>query len=150
MLREERQSGSGLADLINECIREGKIVPAEITVGLLKTAMEKSGSTKFLVDGFPRDMDNLRCWESIMVEARVQFLLFLDCTEEVMKERLLERGKTSGRADDNLDSIIKRFKTYEELTRPIINHFDSLGLVRRVDSTNDPETVFADVSKLFQ
>lgn len=149
-MREERQSGSGLADLINECIREGKIVPAEITVGLLKTAMEKSGSTKFLVDGFPRDMDNLRCWESIMVEARVQFLLFLDCTEEVMKERLLERGKTSGRADDNLDSIIKRFKTYEELTRPIINHFDSLGLVRRVDSTNDPETVFADVSKLFQ
>lgn len=149
-MREERQSGSGLADLINECIREGKIVPAEITVGLLKTAMEKSGSTKFLVDGFPRDMDNLRCWESIMVEARVQFLLFLDCTEEVMKERLLERGKTSGRADDNLDSIIKRFKTYEELTRPIINHFDSLGLVRKVDSTNDPDTVFADVSKLFQ
>ena len=150
MLREERQSGSGLADLINECIREGKIVPAEITVGLLKTAMEKSGSTKFLVDGFPRDMDNLRCWESIMTEARVQFLLFLDCSEEVMKERLLERGKTSGRADDNLESIIKRFRTYEELTRPIINHFDSLGLVRKVDSTNDPDTVFADVSKHFQ
>ena len=125
-------------------------MPAEITVGLLKTAMEKSGSTKFLVDGFPRDMDNLRCWESIMVEARVQFLLFLDCTEEVMKERLLERGKTSGRADDNLESIIKRFKTYEELTRPIINHFDSIGLVRKVDSTKDPEAVFADVSKLFQ
>ena len=85
-----------------------------------------------------------------MVEARVQFLLFLDCTEEVMKERLLERGKTSGRADDNLESIIKRFKTYEELTRPIINHFDSIGLVRKVDSTKDPEAVFADVSKLFQ
>lgn len=136
--------------MINECIREGKIVPAEVTVGLLKSAMEKSSSTKFLVDGFPRDLDNLHCWERIMGETHVEFLLFLDCTEEVMKERLLERGKTSGRADDNLESILKRFRTYEELTRPIIRHFESLGLVRRVDSTRDQDTVFAEVSKLFQ
>ena len=62
LLREERNSGSELAEMINTYIAEGKIVPAEVTVRLLHAAMEKSGKTKFLVDGFPRDMDNLNCW----------------------------------------------------------------------------------------
>lgn len=62
LLREERQSGSELAEMINTYIAEGKIVPAEVTVRLLKAAMEKSASNKFLVDGFPRDTANLQCW----------------------------------------------------------------------------------------
>jgi UMP-CMP kinase len=62
LLREERQSGSELAEMINTYIAEGKIVPAEVTVKLLRAAMEKSISKKFLVDGFPRDMANLACW----------------------------------------------------------------------------------------
>lgn len=62
LLREERQSGSELAEMINTYIAEGKIVPAEVTVRLLHNAMEKSGKKKFLVDGFPRDLMNLQCW----------------------------------------------------------------------------------------
>lgn len=62
LLREERQSGSELAEMINTYIAEGKIVPAEVTVRLLRNAMEKSGKKKFLVDGFPRDLMNLQCW----------------------------------------------------------------------------------------
>jgi UMP-CMP kinase len=136
--------------MINTFIKEGKIVPAEVTVGLLKAAMQKSGAKKFLVDGFPRDLDNLRCWTEQMSEvANDLFLLFLDCPEEVMLGRLLERGKTSGRSDDNEETIKKRFKVYEESTRPIIDDFDSRGLVRRVDSNRSLDMVFADVSALF-
>jgi UMP-CMP kinase len=54
LLRAERASGSELADMINTYINEGKIVPAEVTVSLLKAAMEKSESKSFLIDGFPR------------------------------------------------------------------------------------------------
>jgi UMP-CMP kinase len=137
--------------MINTFIAEGKIVPAEVTVGLLKTAMEKSGADKFLVDGFPRDMANLRCWEEIMAPiCDVQFLLFLDCPQEVMLDRLLERGKTSGRNDDNAESIKKRFKTYEESTRPIIEHFRSIGKMRQVNSNRNIDHVFADVSVHFE
>jgi UMP-CMP kinase len=151
LLREERNSGSALADMINTFIKEGKIVPAEVTVRLLRTAMEKSGASKFLVDGFPRDMDNLRCWEDKMRSfADVQFLLFLDCPHHVMTSRLLERGKTSGRSDDNLESIKKRLVTYEESTRPIIEHFRRQGKVRTVDSNRDPDAVFADVTIHFR
>ena len=91
LLRAARESGSELADMINTYIKEGRIVPAEITVGLLKTAMEQSGKKKFLVDGFPRDMSNLESWEvSMSSVTNVQFLLFLDCSEETMLARLLE------------------------------------------------------------
>jgi UMP-CMP kinase len=150
LLRAERESGSKLADMINTFIKEGKIVPAEVTVGLLRTAMEKSGSDKFLVDGFPRDMDNLACWNKQMNDiADVQFLLFLDCPTEIMVERLLERGKTSGRNDDNIDSIRKRLITYEQSTRPIIENFRALGKVREVNSNRQPDEVFTEVSVHF-
>ena len=151
LLREERNSGSDLADMINTYIKEGKIVPAEVTVKLLRKAMDLSGGTKFLIDGFPRDVDNLRCWEENMNRvAEVQFLLFLDCPQDIMLERLLERGKTSGRSDDNEESIRKRFKTYEDSTRPIIDHFRSIGKIRTVDSNRSVEEVFADVAVHFQ
>ena len=48
--------------MINTFIKEGKIVPAEVTIGLLKTAMEASGRSKFLIDGFPRNPENLNVW----------------------------------------------------------------------------------------
>ena len=65
LLREERDSGSVLATLINNLILEGKIVPAEITCKLLKVAMEKFGwaNKKFLIDGFPRSLENQEGWE---------------------------------------------------------------------------------------
>ena len=151
LLREERNSGSELAEMINTFIAEGKIVPAEITVRLLRAAMEKSSSSSFLIDGFPRDIDNLKCWEDTMADAaEVLFLLFLDCPQDIMLDRLLERGKTSGRNDDNEESIKKRFKTYEDSTRPIIDHFQSIGKVRTVDSHRPFDLVFADVALYFQ
>jgi UMP-CMP kinase len=151
LLRAERSSGSELAEMINTYIAEGKIVPAEVTVRLLRAAIEEATSSKFLVDGFPRDMDNLKCWEDTMsTVAEVQFLLFLDCPQEVMLERLLERGKTSGRNDDNEESIRKRFFTYEASTRPIIEHFRDLGKVRAVDSNRPLEEVYAEVQAHFQ
>jgi UMP-CMP kinase len=150
LLREERASGSDLAEMINTYIKEGKIVPAEITVRLLRGAMDKSETKKFLIDGFPRDMDNLQCWnDQLSTAAEVQFLLFLDCPHEIMMERLLERGKTSGRSDDNLESIKKRLVTYEESTRPIIETFRAEGKTRQIDSTQPMDDVFAEVAKLF-
>lgn len=156
LLRAEKASGSSLADMINNYINEGKIVPAEVTVRLLKQAMEKhsqgpSKCTKFLVDGFPRDPQNLQCWEDEMTPiADVKFLLFLDCPQDIMIDRLLERGKTSGRSDDTRETIKKRFVTYENSTRPIINKFDSMNKVRKVDSNQPVDKVFSLVSEHFK
>jgi UMP-CMP kinase len=151
LLRAEKASGSELAEMINTYINEGKIVPAHVTVRLLHEAMKKSGKTKFLVDGFPRDPDNLSCWEENMSDfTNVQFLLYLNCPQDIMVDRLVERGKTSGRSDDNREAIKKRFVTYENSTRPIIEHFEKLGKVKEVDSNRSVEEVFTDVEKCFQ
>ena len=84
LLREERDSGSPEAELINSIILEGKIVPVEITVNLIKKAMQKAGwfDKKFLIDGFPRNNDNYEGWISVMGEdTDMKFVLFLDCKQ---------------------------------------------------------------------
>ena len=69
---------------------------------------------------------------------------------QVCTERCLGRGAAgSGRSDDNLESLKKRFNTYMTSTMPIIEHYRAKDLVRTVDATNPPEEVFAEVQKLF-
>lgn len=63
LLREEMNSGSKHGEMISTMIKNGEIVPSVVTVNLLKTAIEKSGKDKFLVDGFPRNQENNSSWE---------------------------------------------------------------------------------------
>ncbi len=76
-----------------------------------------------------------------------QFTLFFDCPEHVMQERLLSRGKTSGRADDNAESIKKRFKTFVETSMPVVDYFEKMGKVVRVDATAGPDVVYEEVRR---
>ncbi|CAF4588273.1 unnamed protein product [Didymodactylos carnosus] len=64
-------------------------------------------------------------------------------------QRCLERGKSSGRSDDNAESLKKRIRTYNESTRPIIDMYTKQNLVKTIDASRDVETVFKDVQKLF-
>lgn len=90
--------------MINNFIKEGKIVPVEVTIKLLLAAMSKSVCNKFLIDGFPRSLDNYEGWVRVVGDkANVAFCLFYECTEDQLQERLLKRGETSGRADDNCE-----------------------------------------------
>lgn len=131
LLREERnREGSQYGELINHYIKEGLIVPMEITIKLLEIAMVKSGSKRFLIDGFPRKMDQALEFEKSVVDSA--FVLYFECPEEVMLKRLLKRGETSGRVDDNVESIKKRFKTFHETSFPVIKHYEALGKVRKV------------------
>jgi len=110
LLREEQNTeGSKYGQLIKDYIKDGLIVPMEITVKLLENAMKSkldgNGSGKFLIDGFPRKMDQATFFEESVCPSKCT--LFLDCSEDVMRERLLNRGKTSGRSDDNGDKYAR-------------------------------------------
>ena len=132
--------------------------------------MTKNGKNKFLIDGFPRNKDNLDGWEKEMgAKVNVKMVLFFDCNQEVRwrlspaiwslttmfllqtcMERCLQRGAAgSGRSDDNEESLKKRFVTYINGTMPIIEHYDALGLVRKIDATQSSDQVFEEVKKLF-
>ena len=60
------------------------------------------------------------------------FLLFFDCSEEIMQERLLKRSETSGRPDDNIETIQKRFATFVEKTLPVVGHYEELNRLNKV------------------
>ena len=85
LLREARNSGSELGDMIQKCMMDGTIVPAEVTVGLLKEAMEKNGwdQKRFLIDGFPRNDDNYTAWFRVLPDVQVEYCLFLTCDDVI-------------------------------------------------------------------
>lgn len=149
---EQNREGSQYGTLIQTCIREGTIVPMEVTIKLLEHAMTaamREGRTgdgwaedrgRFLIDGFPRKMDQaLKFDETVCLSTLV---IYFSTTEQVMLDRLLERGKTSGREDDNVESIKKRFRTYKSDTMPVIEHYTSLGKVAEVDSSDSVDSVY--------
>lgn len=149
---EQDREGSKYGDLIKEYIKEGEIVPMEVTVKLLEDAIRREidkrhdgRQSRFLIDGFPRKMDQALAFEQAVCPS--MFTLFYDCPEETMQERLLERGKTSGRADDNVESIKKRFKTFVDTSMPVVRHFESEGKVVKVMATGTKEEVFEETKK---
>ncbi|KAJ8270222.1 hypothetical protein GJAV_G00111810 [Gymnothorax javanicus] len=155
LLRAERsREDSEVGALIGNYIKEGKIVPVEITIQLLKKAMDETMSLdqekfRFLIDGFPRNQDNLQGWNSVMDgKADVRFVLFFECSNEVCINRCLERGKSSGRTDDNRESLEKRIETYLQSTRPIIEQYKKEGKVRTVDASHSVEEVFSNVKSI--
>merc|ERR1712059_55382 len=123
LLRAERAApGSEFGELIEGHLVNGTIVPVEITCSLLERAMTESEKNNFLIDGFPRNENNLEGWRKVMGDkVNLQCVLFFHCTQEVCTARCLSRGAAgSGRSDDNEESLKKRFVTYEQATMPII------------------------------
>ncbi|CAN8099578.1 unnamed protein product [Discula destructiva] len=151
---EQDRDGSQYGQLIKDYIKDGKIVPMEVTIALLENAMKDAAQSqaaaspasakaaaaaRFLIDGFPRKLDQALAFEDRVCAAR--FVLFYDCPEAAMEARLLERGKTSGRADDNEESIRKRFRTFVETSMPVVEYFGKQGRVVKIDATPSPDEV---------
>ncbi|CAI2379358.1 unnamed protein product [Moneuplotes crassus] len=149
LLREEQATDSEDSKLINDHIKEGKIVPVEITCRLLLKAMQKIGMNKrFLIDGFPRNEDNLFGWQKEMEDfANVDQVIFFELSEEDMLKRIMHRAKTSGRADDNVEAAQKRFTTFNTETMKVIDHFDEKNIVHKIDATGDIEEVYTDLKE---
>lgn len=148
LLRAERAvPNSEFGELIEHHITNGTIVPVEITCSLIERAMNLSEKTNFLIDGFPRNEDNLQGWNKAMGDkVNLRCVLFFHCSQDICTSRCLGRGAAgSGRTDDNEESLRKRFITYEEATMPIIRHFEKLNLVHQLDASKSTDEVFGDV-----
>ena len=152
LLRAERKSGSKQAELIESIIVAGKIVPSEITVGLLHKEMQRvvqeEGKRNFLIDGFPRNTENQAAWESVVGDdATIAFMLFFECPLAAMEKRILGRAKFSGRSDDNIESVRKRFNTYKKETMPIVELYRTKGLCVEVDTSGPKPAIYEVVKK---
>ena len=84
-------------------------------------------------------------WQKVMAkEINLKAVIYYDCAEEELKKRLIKRGETSGRSDDNEESIVKRLKVFNEQTRPVIEYSEKEGKLKRIDANRTIEPITAD------
>ncbi|XP_055853345.1 UMP-CMP kinase-like [Episyrphus balteatus] len=147
LLRDESMlPDSKMGPLIKEYMKDGKIVPVEISCSLIENAMKTSGKSKFLIDGFPRNQDNVDGWNRTMADkVDFQFVLFFDCSEELCIQRCLKRGESSGRSDDNMETLKKRIASHINDSLPIIEIYKKMGKVITIDASTHLEVMYKEV-----
>ena len=127
-------------------MKEGKLISSERVLFYLKDAISKSSNKKILVDGYPRNQENMDVWDKVMKDAvDVKAALFFDCPAEEMKKRIL--GRKEGRADDNEKTILKRIDVFDKETRPLAPIFEKKGILIRIDCNRTIDQIFEDIKK---
>lgn len=147
LLRAEIAAGGPRAATIEEIVTAGKLVPNEVTVTLLKEAMERvtrtTGKRNFLLDGFPRSLHNMEGWYEVFGrEAELPKMLYFECPYDVLEKRILGRAKYSGRSDDNVESMKLRFDTFKAETLPTVEFFRSKNKCVDLDTSQARPVVY--------
>lgn len=150
LLRAERKLGGANAATIEAYLTAGKLVPNDIIVTLLKEAMERitrtSGKKNFLLDGFPRSLNNMDGWYKIFGrEAELPKMLYFECPFPELEKRILGRARFSGRSDDNVESLKLRFDTFKAETLPTVGLFKQTHKCIEIDTSRTREAVYAQV-----
>ncbi|XP_038638425.1 adenylate kinase isoenzyme 5-like isoform X3 [Scyliorhinus canicula] len=145
LLRAEVNSGSERGKTFHKIMEGGGLVPLETILEMLRDAMiaKADVSKGFLIDGYPREVKQGEEFEKRIGPPTL--LLYVDAGKETMVQRLLGRGKTSGRSDDNEETITKRLETYYKATEPVINFYQPRGIIRKINAEGTVDEVFAQV-----
>lgn len=144
LLRKELKAGTELGEQAREIIASGGLVSDEIIVQIIeKTIAENAQGDGFLFDGFPRTTIQAYILEGLMIKLNTSLtcLIDLEVPESVSVERLVNRGRTSGRSDDNEKVIRNRLKEYREKTLPVLQFYKDKGVRHGVDATQSVEAV---------
>lgn len=123
---------------------KGEYVPDEVTVRMVRERVrEIPAGTRIVFDGFPRTVAQADALDSLLAEfgRRIESVVLLDVPREEILERLGKRAIAEGRADDTPEVIGKRFDVYEHQTRPVVEHYERKGIVRRVDGVGPIEDI---------
>ncbi|ESL09243.1 adenylate kinase [Trypanosoma rangeli SC58] len=149
LLREASNNGtSGVEKKIAEILKAGNIVPSEITVELLSNAIANHpNQCGYVIDGFPRKMDQALMFEEGIAPAKGIF--YFDCSEETMVARVQQRAKEgSGREDDDMEVLRRRFCTNVEHCIPVVERYRSEGRLYTIDANGSREQVYGSVRQL--
>jgi UMP-CMP kinase len=152
LLRKERATGSEMAKKIDECLSEGRIVPVEISLSLMKRAIQSAAPRTVLVDGYPRNLDNIQGWERGMPADRfaVRAVVSIECSESEFLQRVLRRGLTSGRDDDTAAQFSLRMRTHSASSMAVLPHYQHRGLLVRLDGSQSVDAVYSDMKRVIQ
>lgn len=136
-------------------IDKGELVPDAITIGMLKAEMEKviSEAKGFIFDGFPRTIPQAEALDKMLAEygQSVNVMIALDVPEKELVNRLLLRGKDSGRSDDTDENIISnRIKVYNEQTAVAANYYDKQNKFYKINGVGAIDEIFGRITAVIE
>ncbi|HLW06669.1 MAG TPA: adenylate kinase, partial [Marinilabiliaceae bacterium] len=121
ILRAEIKAESPLGKEASQYINRGELVPDATIIGMLENKLSRLSDAKGVIfDGFPRTVEQAKALKEMLKKRNetINVMLNLEVQREELISRLLKRGETSGRSDDNLETIEKRIQVYEDQTSP--------------------------------
>lgn len=150
ILRKETEGGGPDSEELKNIMKAGNLVPSSLLVKLIKKTIKSMNKKKdvFLLDGFPRNIDNITEWDKQIGKfAEVKFLLNFECSNETMTARILERSKENAREDDNPDVIKNRLDVFQKETQPVLDNFKSKGKVVGISVEKEPEAIYQQIQE---
>ena len=154
MLRDEIARGTDIGRFADTLISKGNLVPDDLIIKMIsaKITERKDNCNGFIFDGFPRTVAQAEALDALLASFGKKLTLMLDLRveEPLLVERLLKRGETSHRADDNLEVIKKRLQVYHEVTMPVIEFYKSTGRYVAVENCTTVEEYFQAIVQLIE
>jgi adenylate kinase len=151
LFRYEMGNNTPLGLLAKDYMSKGQLVPDEVTIGMMKNKLEAHPEVEgFIFDGFPRTIPQANALDELLKEKNqsISALIALDVNEEEIVQRILLRGQTSGRPDDNDESIVRnRIQVYSNETTPVFDYYQQSGKSYKVHGLGTIEEIFERLSQ---
>lgn len=151
LLRSEIAAGTELGMKAKSLMDNGLLVPDEVVIGMISNKVqEHSSAGGFIFDGFPRTVPQAQGLDKLLREhgTEISCMIALKVDDEELTKRLLLRGETSGRPDDQNEELIrKRIQEYNTKTTPVADYYEGQGKFCAVDGMGEIEEIFADLCK---
>lgn len=147
VLRDHIARGTELGKVADSYISKGQLIPDELMVQILADVLDNSASAKkgVVFDGFPRTVPQAHALDKMLEERGMKLdgVIGLEVPDEELMQRMIERGKATGRADDNPDTIKNRIDVYHSQTQPLREHYKGQGRYKGIDGTGDVDEIFS-------
>ena len=145
LLRAEQKNQSELAQLISSYTDQGNLVPDELIISMLAKVLDTiKNENGYIFDGFPRTTAQAEALKVMLADRGIEVSIMLDlevCEEELI-DRLIKRGATSGRSDDNYETIQKRIQVYHTKTAPVLDFYKKEGLATEIKGSGSMQEIF--------
>ncbi len=151
VLRAEIATGSELGKQIDAIISKGNLVPDEMMLGVIENYIANlpADCKGTIFDGYPRTVSQAESLDKLLKKYNMEAIMIdLMVDEQLLIQRLIERGKVSGRADDNLNTIRHRIAIYHNQTEPIAHYYLHHGNYCPVNGNHTMADVFLQIMKI--
>ncbi len=154
LFRYNIKNKTELGKLAKSYMDHGNLVPDEVTIQMLEDAVNTNpDASGFIFDGFPRTTAQADALDTLLEskEMKIDATIALDANDEVLIQRLLERGKISGRTDDQDETKIRnRFDEYNEKTAPLKEYYEAQGKFQSVNGIGEIDAVTRRLGKVIE